>query len=285
MENAALVRASNLSLFEAATVNQMDVYVAKTDAQHKAGLAGLTKLDKAGMLFVYEEPSSTPFTMAKMLFDLDVSFYDKDGNLLKHGTYNAGYAGPVFCRDYSYVLESPAGFGHPESLDVAVVTDDGRPTMTRMEPPKAPATFLGDPKAQDRVVPVGSGDAVKEGAAEGAAAAPGQVGSGPWNDSRPGPASGNGSVADPIPDRAKPASQTPVASTPIPGRSAPAARKGKGGEADPIPGRTAPAPKKGLGGNAGPIPGSGSNASAEQEGAQMGDQPGMPSAPAQTFLS
>jgi uncharacterized membrane protein (UPF0127 family) len=121
MVDAALARAENLANYDIADVAGKSYYVALTDDQRKSGLAGLAAVDKAGMVFVYDEPSSFPFDCSKMEFDLDIAFYGQDGNLIRAGSYSAGFHGPVFCHGYSYVIEVPAGSGYPETLDVAAM--------------------------------------------------------------------------------------------------------------------------------------------------------------------
>jgi uncharacterized membrane protein (UPF0127 family) len=88
----------------------LEVYVAISAQERAMGLNDIAYIDLDGMLFVYERPSYTPFTMNNMMMDLDIGWYRHDGSLIKRGTYQAGYDQPLFSPEaYSYVLETEAG--------------------------------------------------------------------------------------------------------------------------------------------------------------------------------
>lgn len=90
--------------------HSMDVYVAMDRRTRSRGLSGLTSLDVDGMLFFFEVATYIPFSMSKMLFDLDIAWYDSDGVLIQKGTYIAGQDEPITCpKSFSYVLETPQG--------------------------------------------------------------------------------------------------------------------------------------------------------------------------------
>lgn len=87
-----------------------EVYLAISPQERQKGLSEVAWIDLDGMLFVYSQPSYTPFTMAKMQMDLDIGWYASDGALIKKGTYKAGLREPLYCpQPFSYVLEVPAG--------------------------------------------------------------------------------------------------------------------------------------------------------------------------------
>lgn len=89
---------------------ELEVYVAISPEERAIGLNDISFIDLDGMLFVYHAPSYTPFTVAKMMMDLDIAWYRKDGSLIQRGTYEAGYSQPLYCSEaYSYVLETEAG--------------------------------------------------------------------------------------------------------------------------------------------------------------------------------
>lgn len=87
-----------------------EVYLAISPQERQQGLSEVAWIDLDGMLFVYNQPSYTPFTMAKMQMDLDIAWYGVDGSLIKKGTYKAGLQEPLYSpKPYFYVLETPAG--------------------------------------------------------------------------------------------------------------------------------------------------------------------------------
>jgi uncharacterized membrane protein (UPF0127 family) len=109
---------SGLDGFESGQVTVGDevlrVALASTSAQRNQGLSGVTELPPAidGMLFVWDQPTSTTFHMREVSFPLDVWFFDMTGQLIgsarmetcPDGVCN-GYAtpGPVM-----WALETPA---------------------------------------------------------------------------------------------------------------------------------------------------------------------------------
>jgi len=88
----------------------LEVYVAITKEEKAAGLATIPYLDVDGMIFFYDKPSFTPFTVADMGFDLDIAWFDENGVLIKSGTYKAGSGTPLFSpKPYTYVVETLSG--------------------------------------------------------------------------------------------------------------------------------------------------------------------------------
>ena len=93
-----------------ASGHSLEVYVALDTHQKRRGLAGLDQIDADGMLFCYDTPTYSPFTMKDMKFDLDIAWYDSEGKLINHQIWVAGTKMPVVShRPFSYVLEVPAG--------------------------------------------------------------------------------------------------------------------------------------------------------------------------------
>ena len=116
---AALARAYNLRQFDADRIDGHDFYIASNDRQRKEGLAGLSTLDKAGMLFEYDDDVTHPFTMANMEFDLDIGFYDAEGRLIASKTSPSHSTEPVRSpQPYRYVVEVPSGTVDLTKLDV-----------------------------------------------------------------------------------------------------------------------------------------------------------------------
>lgn len=90
--------------------SQLEVYIAISPEERSRGLSEVSSIDLDGMMFVYSRPSYTPFTMEKMMMDLDIAWYAADGSIIKAGTYMRGQLGPLYSpQPYSYVLEVPAG--------------------------------------------------------------------------------------------------------------------------------------------------------------------------------
>ena len=94
-----------------------EVYVAISADDKRHGLRGLKSLDVDGMLFYFENPSSTPFTMEGMSMDLDVAWFDETGTLLHHESVEKDHPYPLLCdKPFSYVLESRRGSFGPTNL-------------------------------------------------------------------------------------------------------------------------------------------------------------------------
>lgn len=90
--------------------HSLEVYVALTPHEKRRGLANLESIDTDGMLFCYDAPTYSPFTMKDMKFDLDIAWFDSAGRLVGNQTWTAGSKLPVVChRSFSYALEVPAG--------------------------------------------------------------------------------------------------------------------------------------------------------------------------------
>ncbi len=119
MSKPALVRAMNLTNYKTEIISGISFYVAETAEQHANGLSGLSSLDKDGMFFVFDTPTTRPFHMADMQLDLDIAFYDESGELLKVGSFSRHYKGPIFSPSaYQYVIETPADTVNFSELDL-----------------------------------------------------------------------------------------------------------------------------------------------------------------------
>ena len=103
---------SNLDVIDIAFLSEhvLEVYVANNDQQRQQGLANLTNIDVAGMLFHFDHPTYIPFTMKDMLFDLEVAWYDDQGHMVHYEKCEAGRQSPVCSpHPFKYVLEVPSG--------------------------------------------------------------------------------------------------------------------------------------------------------------------------------
>lgn len=89
--------------------SQREVYVSVTEDERQRGLSELAALDLDGMLFCYSQDSEVAFTMAKMLMEIDIAWYDGDGKWL--GQAKALPASPPLYppSPFRYVLEAPVG--------------------------------------------------------------------------------------------------------------------------------------------------------------------------------
>lgn len=89
---------------------ELVVEVARDDVQRKAGLRWIEEPPLEGMLFVYDTDVKHPFTCREVEFDLDIFWFDGDGNLVGTETAEAHRKTPISVeRDYRFVLEVPAG--------------------------------------------------------------------------------------------------------------------------------------------------------------------------------
>jgi len=87
-----------------------EVYLVTSIEDRQRGLSHLPSLETDGMLFAFAAPSLVPFNMSDMLFDVDIAWYDYQGNLLKMTSCSAGLTTPVCSPEaFSYVLEAPVG--------------------------------------------------------------------------------------------------------------------------------------------------------------------------------
>lgn len=110
--------APTLTGFDTAEVTVGDemlfVALASTGSERSQGLSGLTELpeDIDGMLFTWDEPTTTSFHMRDVGFPLDVWWFDADGNLL--GSARMEPCLEDDCPSYStpgpvvWALETPA---------------------------------------------------------------------------------------------------------------------------------------------------------------------------------
>lgn len=89
--------------------------VAATSAQRGQGLSGVDELPPGldGMLFMWNDPSTTSFHMSGVGFPLDVWFFDGDGMLI--GSTSMPTCPDGACASYTtpgpvkWALETPAG--------------------------------------------------------------------------------------------------------------------------------------------------------------------------------
>lgn len=110
IESASYLNSLNVLEVNFANGVWLDLYIATNPLERAKGLSNVAALDADGMLFYYEKPSFVPFTMKSMKMDLSIGWYDENGQILRHGTYKAGDAQPLFCSQaFSYVIETPAG--------------------------------------------------------------------------------------------------------------------------------------------------------------------------------
>lgn len=86
---------------------EFDVAIADTPEARREGLEpyGYLKPDE-GMLFIFEEEVTEPFTMANCAIDLDIIFIDSEGEVISVHPTKAYDEEPVICKwPYMYVLE------------------------------------------------------------------------------------------------------------------------------------------------------------------------------------
>lgn len=111
MDSALLLRNRNVIDLNFVNGSTIEVYVAISPEERAIGLSSLSYLDLDGMLFIYETPSFTPFTVDKMEMDISISWYRADGTNIKTEIFEAGTKSPIFSPEpYSYVLETEATF-------------------------------------------------------------------------------------------------------------------------------------------------------------------------------
>lgn len=121
IETAALLLNRNVIDLPFVNGRVLEVYVAISKEERAIGLNDLSFIDLDGMLFVYDLPSYTPFTVAKMQMELDVAWYRQDGSLIQRGTYAPGSKEPLYASEpYSYVLEAEAGTLDDTALKVSL---------------------------------------------------------------------------------------------------------------------------------------------------------------------
>lgn len=85
---------------------QKTVQVASDPASRQKGLSGAT--GEQSMLFEYDKDTNNYFHMKDMNLDLDIAWFNSTGQLLKKGSYNKDFKGPIICpTNYRYVLEAP----------------------------------------------------------------------------------------------------------------------------------------------------------------------------------
>ena len=86
---------------------EYDVEIADTQEKRTIGLSKCRKLnDWEGMLFVFEEPTTSYFTMKDTSIDLDIIFIDTDGEVISVESVLAHTEDPIVCQiPYQFVLE------------------------------------------------------------------------------------------------------------------------------------------------------------------------------------
>jgi len=95
---------------------QLDVLLADTDIARTTGYRGYPEAlmsDAPGVLFQYSEETESNFIMQTVLFDLDIAFFDADGEWVSGATMAAdnGEDQVLYASSgpYMYALELPAG--------------------------------------------------------------------------------------------------------------------------------------------------------------------------------
>jgi len=97
---------------------QVEVDVAVTDTERRAGLAGRTGLPPdTGLLFVYRDTAPRLFTMEGMLIDLDIISLGADGTVTGVQTRPAG-GPPLPTAPARYVLEVASGWAASHGVTV-----------------------------------------------------------------------------------------------------------------------------------------------------------------------
>lgn len=88
----------------------LSVEIADNTATRSVGLANRDQPSGDGMVFVYQYDHDAAYTVAAMKFDLDIFFFNGEGELIVMKSARAGDPSPVFCpQPYRYVLETKAG--------------------------------------------------------------------------------------------------------------------------------------------------------------------------------
>lgn len=88
---------------------RLDVEVASTRLKRQRGLAGRTPRSvKDGMLFMYDIPTYTAFTVKDMLFSLFIAWFNEDGIFIGSRTVDPGPTPVVAPGRFKYVLELPS---------------------------------------------------------------------------------------------------------------------------------------------------------------------------------
>lgn len=87
---------------------ELKVVAAASQESHIAGLSQHEELPNDGMLFMYHEDHDSPFTRKDMNFDIDIRFFDKDGELVACNAYDPEFTLTVAepGGSYRYVLET-----------------------------------------------------------------------------------------------------------------------------------------------------------------------------------
>ena len=86
---------------------EYDVAIADTPDLRRRGLEAYDYLKSdEGMLVIFEEEVTQPFTMANCAIDLDIVFIDVEGEVIEIKSVKAYDSNPVVCADpYQFVLE------------------------------------------------------------------------------------------------------------------------------------------------------------------------------------
>lgn len=86
---------------------EYNVEIADTEEKRKDGLSRCKSLKAdEGMLFIFDEPTTSSFTMEETDIDLDIIFIDSEGEVLEVHSVEARDPNPVVCEsEYQYVLE------------------------------------------------------------------------------------------------------------------------------------------------------------------------------------
>lgn len=105
---------------------EYDVAIAETPEERTSGLEPYAYLrPDEGMLFIFEEPTTSPFTMANTSINLDIVFMDEYGEVMQVTTAKAFDKEPITCHwPYNYVLEVRANSSIQEGDEMDWDDDD-----------------------------------------------------------------------------------------------------------------------------------------------------------------
>ena len=99
------------------------VTVASQSESRTAGLAGKESIPNDGMIFIYPGLHNAPFTMAEMLFPIQIYFFDAAGHIIHaEGSHSQLTVEPP--ESYRYVVELASNLIVDGELELLEVIDD-----------------------------------------------------------------------------------------------------------------------------------------------------------------
>lgn len=106
--------------------DEYDVAVADTPKLRKEGLEPYKYLNpNEGMLFIFDQDTTSPFTMANCSIDLDIVFIDDEGVVIEVKKGKAYDPKPIKCSEaYRFVLEVNMGSDIAEGDELSQQGDD-----------------------------------------------------------------------------------------------------------------------------------------------------------------